>query len=236
MFGAPLREMTGRIRRLRSSSRLGLESYPLSPSRASGRLRGRPGRPATGGMPSTRARVRVTSLTLAAVVMTLSGVPRPRRSGGVCCPFCAGRPATDRCRHLLFSRGCVSHPRRPVTSRVPRPRSVRPAESGATGQRRRPAATVPGGASRSARSRTPTPAAAVARLCRCRGRTGCPADTVGRPPAVAPAPARARPARPPGAELPHDPVEQPAVIQPLAPRNETGGNGRTKSHAASDSS
>ncbi len=41
MSGAPLREMTGRIRRLRSSSRLGLESYPLSPSRASGR---RPGR------------------------------------------------------------------------------------------------------------------------------------------------------------------------------------------------
>src|SRR3954453_18724769 len=31
-------------------------------------------RPATAGTPSTRARVRVTSLTLAAVVMTLSGL------------------------------------------------------------------------------------------------------------------------------------------------------------------
>ena len=39
--------------------------------------RGRPGRPATGGMPSIRLRVWVMSLTLAAVVMTRSGVPRP---------------------------------------------------------------------------------------------------------------------------------------------------------------
>ncbi len=77
MFGAPLREITGRMRRLRNSRRLGLLSYPLSPRRASGRLRGRPGFPATGGMPSTRDSVWVTSLTLAAVVMTLNGVPLP---------------------------------------------------------------------------------------------------------------------------------------------------------------
>lgn len=70
MFGAPLWEITGRIRRLRSSRRLGL-LFPLSPSSASGRLRGRPGLPTTGGMPSTRARACVTSLTLAAVVMTI---------------------------------------------------------------------------------------------------------------------------------------------------------------------
>ncbi|APE25556.1 hypothetical protein vnz_34040 [Streptomyces venezuelae] len=38
---------------------------------------GTPGRPATGGMPSTRAGVWVTSLAFAAVVMTLNGVPRP---------------------------------------------------------------------------------------------------------------------------------------------------------------
>lgn len=44
---------------------------------------------------------------------------------------------------------------------------------------------------------------------------------------------------PPGrarTELPHDPVEDSAVIQPLAPRNVTGSNGRTNSHSASDSS
>ncbi|MFI1212724.1 hypothetical protein ACH4UV_34650 [Streptomyces sp. NPDC020802] len=35
------------------------------------------GRPATGGMPSTAAKVWVTLLTLAAVVMTLDGVLRP---------------------------------------------------------------------------------------------------------------------------------------------------------------
>ena len=38
---------------------------------------GLPLREMTGGMPSIRARVWVTSLTLAAVVMTFSGVPRP---------------------------------------------------------------------------------------------------------------------------------------------------------------
>jgi hypothetical protein len=61
---------------------------------------GTPARPAgaAGGMPSTRARVWVTSLILAAVVPTLSGVPRPpqirwcllpvlRRSTGVGTPF-----------------------------------------------------------------------------------------------------------------------------------------------------
>jgi hypothetical protein len=53
-------------------------------------------------MPSTRARVWVTSLTLAAVVMTSSGVPRPSQISGVCCPSCGGRPATDRCRRPLF--------------------------------------------------------------------------------------------------------------------------------------
>lgn len=79
----PLREITGRMRRLRSSRRLGLLSYPLSPSSASGRRRGRPDLPARGGMPSTRARVCVTSLTLAAVVMDLErGAAGRRRPGG----------------------------------------------------------------------------------------------------------------------------------------------------------
>lgn len=103
MSRVPLREMTGRIRRLRSSCRLGLESWPLSPSSESGRRRGRPGWPATGGMPSTRAMVWVTSLTLAAVVMTLNGVPRPSQIRLVfCCPSSAGRPATDLCQLPLF--------------------------------------------------------------------------------------------------------------------------------------
>lgn len=65
------------IRRLRSSRRTALESYALSPSTVSGRWRGWPGRPATGGMSSTRLRVWVMSLTFAAVVTTWSGVPRP---------------------------------------------------------------------------------------------------------------------------------------------------------------
>lgn len=71
---APLRDMTGMIRRVRSSRRATPESYALSPRIDSGRRRGRPGRPATRGMPSTRARVCAMSLTSAAVVMTWSGV------------------------------------------------------------------------------------------------------------------------------------------------------------------
>ncbi|REK86885.1 hypothetical protein DY245_29995 [Streptomyces inhibens] len=46
---------------------VGVGVVVLPPSGASGRLRGRPGRPVTGGVPSTRARVWVTSLTLAVV-------------------------------------------------------------------------------------------------------------------------------------------------------------------------
>lgn len=76
----------------------------LSPSKASGRRLGRLGRPATGGMPSTRARVWVTSLTFAAVVMTFSGVPRPSQIKWCLLPVFRGRPATDRC--------CARLPRR----------------------------------------------------------------------------------------------------------------------------
>jgi hypothetical protein len=56
MFGALLGEVASRIRRLRSSRRLGLLASPLSPSRTSGRLRGLPRLPATGGMSSFQDR------------------------------------------------------------------------------------------------------------------------------------------------------------------------------------
>ncbi|WP_371132090.1 transposase [Streptomyces sp. cf386] len=36
-----------------------------------------------------------------------------RDRAGVCCPSCAGRPATDRCRFPLFSHGCGSRPHKP---------------------------------------------------------------------------------------------------------------------------
>ena len=164
----------------------------MSPSRASGRRRGRPGRPATGGMPSTRARVWVTSLTLAAVVMTLSGVPRPSQIRWCLLPVFRRSTGDGPVSEPPFSRGCESRPHMPSTSRGGRPRSVRPAGSGVAGRRPLPAANVPGVASRSARGRTPAPAAGVARLCRCRGRTGCPASSVGQPPAVAAVTSRAR--------------------------------------------
>lgn len=56
MFGAPLREITGMIRRRRSSLLTAFKSYALSPRTDSGRRLGRPGRPATGG-PATLTEV-----------------------------------------------------------------------------------------------------------------------------------------------------------------------------------
>lgn len=158
----------------------------MSPSRASGRRRGRPGRPATGGMPSTRARVWVTSLTFAAVVMTLSGVPRPSQIKWCLLPVLR-RSTGDGpvSAPPFFSPGCGSRPRMNATGRARRPRSARRAGPGAAGRRLLPSATGPVGASTSAPSRSPASAAGVARLCRCRGRTECPADRAGPTPAEA---------------------------------------------------
>lgn len=78
------------------------------------------------------------------------------------------------------------------TSRVRRPSSVQRAGRDAADRRLRPATSGPGDASRSTRSRTPAPGAVVARLCRCGARTGCPADTAGRPRVAAPAPSAAK--------------------------------------------
>lgn len=158
----------------------------MSPSRASGLRRGRPGRPATGGMPSTRARVWVTSLTLAAVVMTLSGVPRPSQIRWCLLPVFRRSTGDGPVSDPPFSRGCGNHPRRPVTSRVRRRRSALRAEPGAAGRRLLLSATGPDDASRSAPNRTVAPGAEVARPCRCGGRTGCPAGRADPTPAAAP--------------------------------------------------
>ncbi len=186
MFGAPLREMTGKILRRRSSRRTAFDSYALSPRTASGRRRGRPGRPATGGIPSTRLRVWVMSLTFAAVVMTLSGVPRPSQIRWCLLPVFRRSTGDGPVSAPPFSRGCENHPRKPATSRARRPRSALRAGPDAAGRRPLPSATGPGGASTSVPSRTPVPGAEVARLCRCRGRTGCPGDRAGPTPAEAP--------------------------------------------------
>ena len=172
----------------------------------------------------------MTSLTLAAVVMTLSGVPRPSQIKWCLLPVFRRSTGDGPVSAPPFSRGCGSRPRTPATSRVRRPRSARRAESGAAGRRPRPAATAPGGASRSARSRTPAPAAGVARRCRCRGRTGCPADTAGPPPAVAPATAPARAAvtaRSAPTIVVHDPrpsthtLTNGRIITPVTPDQDT---------------
>lgn len=115
--------------------------------------------------------------------MTLSGVPRPSQIRWCLLP--ARRQATGDgpVSAPPFSPGCGSRPRMPATSRVRRPRSARRAGPGAAGRRLLPSATGPVGASTSDPSRIPAPGAGVAMLCRCRGRTGCPADRAGPAPA-----------------------------------------------------
>jgi hypothetical protein len=56
------------------------------------------------GLPdaSTRARGWVTTLTLAAVVMTLSGIPRPWQFRWCLLPVLRRSTGDDRCRHPLF--------------------------------------------------------------------------------------------------------------------------------------
>lgn len=70
MFGTPLREMTGRIRRLRSVVALVAEQGFGTSARTAGAAGG--GRDAV-----DQGEGLGTPLTFAAVVMTLSGVPRP---------------------------------------------------------------------------------------------------------------------------------------------------------------
>lgn len=92
----------------------------MSPRSESGRRRGRPGRPATGGMPSTRVRVWVTSLTFAAVVMTLNGVPRPSQIRSCLLPVFHRSTGDGPVSTPSFSCGCGSRPRTRGTSRVRR--------------------------------------------------------------------------------------------------------------------
>lgn len=180
------------IRRVRSSRRTTRESYALSPKTDSGRRRGRPGRPATGGMPSTRARVCVMSLTFAAVVMTWSGVPFPSQIRWCLPPVFRRSTGDGPVASPLFWRGRGSRPRTRGSSRVRRPRSAPRAGCGATCRRRLSAASGPGAASRSAPSRTPVPGAGAAKRRPGAGHTECPADTAGPPSASAPETARAK--------------------------------------------
>lgn len=84
--------------------------------------------------------------------------------------------------------GCGSRPRLRGASRVRRARSARGGGCGAVDRRPHPAAAAAlGAAERSVRNPTPFPGVGVAVLCRCAGRTGCPAGTAGRPPGMDPA-------------------------------------------------
>lgn len=107
------------------------------------------------GLPdaSTGARGWATTLTLAAVVMTLSGLPRPWQFRWCLLPVLRRSTGDDRCPPP-FPHGCGSRPHTPWTRRVCRPRSARVAGRGAADRRLLPAATTPCGASSSARSRT----------------------------------------------------------------------------------
>lgn len=96
-------------------------------------------------MPSTRARVWVTSLTLAAVVMTLNGVPLPSQIRWCLLPVFPRSTGDGPVASPPFSRGCERHPGRPGSSPGRLQRAARRAGCDAASRRRRPSAIDPAG-------------------------------------------------------------------------------------------
>lgn len=130
------------ILRRRNAWCTALESYVVSLQDALGRRRGRPGRPAvTGGMLSTRVRVWVMSLTLAAVVVTCSGVSLPSRVGRCLLPVFRRSAGEGPVATPPLSRGRGSRPRTHQSSRVRRPCSARRSGGGAVSREPRSDAT-----------------------------------------------------------------------------------------------
>lgn len=119
------------------------------------------------------------SLTLAAVVTTRSGVPRPSQIKWCLLPVLRRSTGDGPVAGPPFSRVRESRPRTRATSRVRRPRAVRRAGRGAADRRLRPSVSGPGVANRSVRSRTRALETGVARRCPDTKRTRCPAGTTG---------------------------------------------------------
>ncbi|SEE36843.1 hypothetical protein SAMN05216532_7949 [Streptomyces sp. 2231.1] len=173
----------GGVRGARSGSRTPAAQHGL------GGRRRRPGHPASGGMPSTRARVCVMSLTFAAVSDDVQrGAPSQIRW---CLPAFR-RPTGD---------GPVAAPSLSRESGGPPTHArVQSSSQARVRLREQDAAQLVGPPARCQRSRAapaglsgaepPTPAAGVARPCHRPRRTECPAGTAGHPPASAQATAR----------------------------------------------
>ena len=162
------------MRRARIVRRITSASYARSPRTASGRQRGLPRSPWSGGIPSSNANACVESWQLAPVVLIANGIPRPSQIKWRLLPRLA--------RSVGF--GPVSCPQK-----LPVPNNCRPphttnqsgpcakassATRSETNPRDRPAANRAVAASSSYPSRNPALSGACSRGCHCEAQTQCP--------------------------------------------------------------
>ncbi len=133
------------------------------PSTQSGRCRGRPRSPCSGGIASTNARASCESFRFAPVRRTASGTPRPSQ--------------IDQYGHHHALRGWNSCPRPLATNQSDPFERANPAARSESDPTRPLVANRAGGANTSSPNRTRVPAGASAKGCRCGGRTKCRSDT-----------------------------------------------------------
>ena len=174
----------------------------------SGRRRGRPTLPRTGGTRSTSGISWVTSLRLPPVTVQASGIPVASTRRWCLEPFLALSTGLGPVSEPPFSPARDWSRRPPATTRSHRPPAARQAAARAAAPRRLPAATHPAAGSRSSRSRSRARAADAARRSRCSSTNKIPCSAC---PIIEPLPAR-------------------IAKTPLA----LGSNGSTRSHNSSD--
>lgn len=165
--------------RARSIARTARKSSPLSPCSVSGRRRGCPALPRTGGRLSTTGSATLTSLTVAAVSVCVSGMPFRSVTR---CRLLPGFPRSVGCFPVLaprFSRGSVRRRSPHGSSRGLRPPAVRRAPPPRGHPRRRPLASRAADASRLCQRRSPSPAAGPPTGYRSSGRRECLSGTPG---------------------------------------------------------
>jgi hypothetical protein len=163
--------------RARSPRRIAVASYPRSPSTQSGRRRGRPRPPCSGGIASTNARASCESFRFAPVRRTASGTPRHRRSDDVWSRAWPDRWGSVRSGHRRTPRGLKNCPRSRAANQSARSARANPVAQSGSNPTHPPVASRAGAASTSSPIRTRVPPGASARECRCEGRRRCRSST-----------------------------------------------------------
>src|SRR5262249_25456224 len=146
----------------------------------SGRGRGRPTLPRTGGTRSTNGRSWVTSLRLPPVTVQASGIPVASTRRGCLEPFLALSTGLGPVAEPPFSLADDWSPRPPATTPARLRRATRPAALRAAAPRRPPAATRPSAGNRSNRRQSRARAADAATRSPCTAQTGSLAGPAGQ--------------------------------------------------------